>query len=71
MSFIYKRWGGRVSDKFIAEHCGFLTKILVRVIVLADRVFDISDTVVSVCNAEVCIPAFTKRRSQLFSLDIN
>ena len=70
VSFISRGWGGRVSDKFITEHCGFLTKILPGDIVLADRGFDISDTVGSVCNAEVRIPAFTKGRSQLSPLDI-
>ena len=70
VSFIFRGWGGRVSDKFITEYCGFLTKILPGDIVLADRGFDISDTVGSVCNAEVRIPAFTKGRSQLSPLDI-
>ena len=70
VSFISRGWGGRVSDKFITEHCGFLSNILPGDIVLADRGFDISDTIGSVCNAEVRIPAFTKGRSQLSPLDI-
>ena len=70
VSFISRGWGGRVSDKYITEHCGFLTKILPGDIVLADWGFDISDTVGSVCNAEVRINVFTKGRSQLSPLDI-
>ena len=70
VSFIARGWDGRVSDKFIREHCGFLSNILPCDIVLADRGFDISDTVGGACNAENRITAFTKRRSQLSSLDI-
>ena len=70
VSFISRGWDGRASDKFITEQCGFLSNILPGDIDLADRGFDISDTVGSVCNAEVRIPAFTKGRSQFSPLDI-
>ena len=51
VSFISRGWDGRASDKFITEQCGFLSNILPGDIDLADRGFDISDTVGSVCNA--------------------
>ena len=36
ISFISKRWGGRISDKFITEHCAFLKNLLPGDLVLAD-----------------------------------
>ena len=58
ISFISKGWGGRVTDKHITEHCGFLNYILPGDVVLADSGFDIQDIVGSQC-AEVKTPAFT------------
>lgn len=64
ISFISKGWGGRDSDKHITENCGILNKLLPGDIVLADRGFDIKDSVGMMC-AEVKVPAFTKGRCQL------
>ena len=69
ISFISKGWGGRVTDKHITEHCGFLNYILPGDVVLADRGFDIQDIVGSQC-AEVKIPAFTRGKDQLSPLEI-
>ena len=69
VSFISKGWGGRVSDKYITEHSGFLNKLLPGDLVLADRGFDISDSVGTMC-AQVNIPAFTKGRDQLSPADL-
>ncbi len=69
VSFISKAWGGRVSDKFVTENSDFLSKLLPGDLVLADRGFDVKDSVGSVA-AEVKIPAFTKGRDQLSPLDV-
>jgi len=59
ISFISRGWGGRVSDKHLTENCGLLNKLLPGDILLADRGFDIQESVGMMC-AEVKIPAFTK-----------
>ncbi|XP_026096981.1 uncharacterized protein LOC113068416 isoform X1 [Carassius auratus] len=69
ISFISKGWGGRASDKHITENCGLLNKLLPGDVVLADRGFNIKDSVGMMC-AEVKIPAFTKRRCQLDAKDV-
>ena len=69
VSFISKGWGGRASDKFITEHCGVLNKLLPGDLVLADRGFDIEDSV-GLYAARLQIPSFTKGKPQLSALDI-
>uniref|UniRef100_A0A8C1RMT2 THAP-type domain-containing protein n=1 Tax=Cyprinus carpio TaxID=7962 RepID=A0A8C1RMT2_CYPCA len=54
----------QASDKHITENCGLLNKLLRGDVVLADRGFNIKDSMGMMC-AEVKIPAFTKRRCQL------
>lgn len=69
VSYISQGWGGRTSDKYITEHSGFLSNIVPGDLILADRGFDIADSVGCLC-AEAKIPAFTKGRDQLSPLDI-
>ena len=69
ISYISPAWGGRVSDKKLTESCGFLDYLLPGDLVLADRGFDISDSVGLMC-AEVKIPAFMKGRKQLSVADV-
>jgi len=69
VSFLSKSWGGRVSDKYITEHCGFLDKILPGDLILADRGFDIKESVGSLCG-HVYTPAFTRGQRQLSAADI-
>lgn len=69
LSFISNAWGGRSSDKFITENSGFLSKLLPGDIVLADRGFDVAESI-GLVGAEVVIPAFTKGLSQLSPLDV-
>ena len=69
VSFISDAWGGRVSDKYLTEHCGMLNYLLPGDIVLADRGFDISDSV-GMQQAHLHIPAFTKGKTQLSALEV-
>ena len=62
-------WGGRVSDKYLTESCGILNHLLPGDIVLADRGFDISDSV-GMMQARLHIPAFTRGKSQLDAMDV-
>ena len=64
-----KGWGGRVTDKHITKNCGLLTKLLPGDIFLADRGFDIRESIGLMC-AEVKIPAFTRGKKQLSPLDL-
>lgn len=69
ISFISRTWGGRVSDKYLTEKCNILRKLLPGDIVLADRGFDIADSV-ALQQAKLHIPAFTKGKKQLSALEV-
>ena len=58
-----------MSDKYLTEHCGILDKLLPGDIVLADRGFDISDSI-GMQQAKLNIPAFTKGKTQLSALEV-
>lgn len=69
VSFLSKGWGGRACDKHITENSSLLNKLLPGDLVLADRGFDIAESV-GMCCAEVNIPSFTKGRAQLSPIDV-
>ncbi|XP_022791695.1 uncharacterized protein LOC111330949 isoform X2 [Stylophora pistillata] len=69
ISFISKAWGGRVSDKYLTEKSGLLRKLLPWDIVLADRGFDIADSV-GLYQAHLHIPAFTRGKKQLSAEEV-
>uniref|UniRef100_A0A3Q4MLM2 Zgc:113019 n=1 Tax=Neolamprologus brichardi TaxID=32507 RepID=A0A3Q4MLM2_NEOBR len=69
ISFISKGWGGCASDKQIAETSGFLQKLSPGDMVLAERGFDIKESV-ALMRATLKIPAFTWGRSQLQAKDV-
>ena len=69
VSFLSKAWDGRTNDKFITEHSGFLLNLLPGDVILADRGFDINDSV-SLHYAEVKIPDFTKGKQQMPPLEV-
>ena len=69
ISFISKGWGGRASDKHITENCGLLKNLLPGDLVLADRGFDIEESV-GLYAAQLGIPTFTKGKPQLSPLDV-
>ena len=68
-SFISKAWGGRVSDKYLTENSGLLRRLLPGDIVLADRGFDIADSV-GFYQARLHIPAFTRGKKQLSAKEV-
>ena len=70
ISYVSETWGGRVSDKHITEHCSILDKIIPGDVILADRGFDIADSV-GVMQGCLHIPAFTKGKNQLSALDVH
>ena len=69
ISFVSEAWGGRTSDKYLTENCGFLEFLVPGDMVMADRGFTISDSV-ELKQAKLTIPAFTKRKSQLDPVDV-
>lgn len=64
VSFLSKAWGGRTSDQHVTEQCGLLKKILPGDVLLADRGFNIKESV-AVHGGRLEIPEFTKGREQL------
>lgn len=69
VSYVSDTWGGRVSDKYITENCGLLDKLLPGDVVLADRGFDVSDSV-AMMQARLHNPAFTKGKKQLSAMEV-
>ena len=69
VSFISNGWGGRVSDKYLTENCGILNNLLPGDTVLADRGFDIKDSVGLYC-ATLTLPAFTRGKYQLSGIEV-
>ena len=64
VSYISQGWGGRASDKYITEHSTLLDNLVPGDTLLADRGFNISDSVGLHCS-RLEIPAFTKGKKQL------
>ena len=64
ISYISEGWGGRVSDKYLVEHSDFLGKLDAGDIILADRGFNIDDSV-GVFGCKIVYPVFTKGKKQL------
>ena len=68
VSFISEGWG-RVSDKHLTLHSGILKKLLPGDTVLADRGFDIQESV-GLLWATLKMPTFTKGKSQLSVIEV-
>lgn len=64
VSFISKGWGGRTSDQHITENSGFLKYLMYGDTVMADRGFNIAETL-GAYGSRLEIPAFTKGQTQL------
>ena len=69
ISFVSNAWGGRTSDKYLTDNCGFLKKLLPGDLVMADRGFTIQESLM-LHKAELAIPAFTKGKDQLDPFDV-
>ncbi|XP_072298319.1 uncharacterized protein [Eucyclogobius newberryi] len=69
ISFISNGWGGHTSDKHVTEHSGYLNFLLPQDTVLADRGFDIEDSVAA-RGASLNIPGFTRGKTQLDAEEI-
>ncbi|XP_026125674.1 uncharacterized protein LOC113107400 [Carassius auratus] len=69
ISFISKGWGGRTSDKHITEQSGFLDQLLPGDIVLANRGFNIRESVGMMC-AEVKTPTVSNGHAELEVKDV-
>ena len=69
IAFVSKAWGGCVSDKYLTQHSGFLNKLLPGDVILADRSFDIVESV-GMRQARLHVLAFTKSISQLSALKV-
>ena len=67
--YISSGWGGRTSDKYITENSSFLSYLVPGDLILADRGFDIRDSV-STCCSSLVMPAFTKGKSQLSGIEV-
>lgn len=70
ISYVSEGWGGRTSDKYLTENCGFLKNLLPGDQVMADRGFTISESV-GVYGAELVIPPFTRGKKQLSQVEVD
>lgn len=69
ITFASEAWGGRTSDKFLTESCGFLDKLIPGDVVMADRGFTIHGSVLFQ-QSQLVIPAFTKGKKQIEPTDV-
>ena len=70
VSFLSRGWGGRVSDKEITMHSGFLKFLQHGDLILADRGFNIAETLAT-HGAILRIPHFTKGKSQMSGKEVD
>ena len=69
VNYLSKGYGGRASDKFITENCGYLGKLHTGDVVLADRGFTVQESI-AYRSATLNIPAFTHGKAQLSALEV-
>ena len=67
--FVSEAWGGRNSDKFLTENCGFLDNLIPGDLFLVDKGFTVHESV-QFHQAKLNIPAFTKGKDQLDSVQM-
>ena len=64
ISYVSRCWGGRVSDRYLTQRCGFLELLRPGDLVLADRGFNIEEDL-NFYGAKLAIPAYTRGKKQL------
>ena len=69
VSYISSGRGGRVSEKYLTENCGLLDQLLPGDTVLADRGFNIQESV-GLYMATITIPASMKNKKQLTGVEV-
>ena len=62
-------WGGRVSGKHLTENIGLLHHLTPGDVILADRGFDVQESVGLYCST-IKVPAFTKGKKQLGGIEV-
>ena len=67
--FISEGWGGRVTDKHLTENSKLLDHLIPGDTILADRRFDIQDSVSLYCTP-ITMPAFTRGKKQLTGIEV-
>ena len=67
IAFTSEAWGGRTSDKFLTENCGFLDKLLPGDMVMADCGFTVQESVMFK-QAQLVIPGIYEREGSAVSL---
>ena len=72
VTFLSCAWGGRSTDNDIVCKSGFVSAKYhhPRDQILADRDFTLVDEFAAACGAELIIPAFTKGKKQLATMDM-
>ena len=70
VTFVLEPRGGWVNDKHLTEQCGILDNLLPGDVVLADRGFDITESV-GMMQAKLHIPTFTKGKNQFSAMEMD
>ena len=70
ITFVSKGWGGRVSDRYLTEHCGIMEYLQPGDVILADRGFNIAEEA-SLYYAEVKVPPYTRGKKQLSRYEVD
>ena len=65
--YVSQGWGGRVSDKYLTENCGILNNLLPGDQILADRGFNVQESVGSYC-AEINILPFIRGKKTIVKI---
>ena len=65
VTHISKGWGGRVSDQYNTNNCGFLEHLMLGDLILANKGFNVEESIGLYC-AEVKIPPLTQGKKNSY-----